>query len=197
VADDDIDWPWHAFLPGERPLMDGGVIDLGLDLHFTKGRTTMGDRDDGWLPADEKLTPERAARLCRAKNGELENMALRTADNPAILDNSMHMWKLTADLALLFAIVADHIEDLIDKGNLPVDLPLATQQRLENDPHANDHIIELRDDGWMIQHPLSERLDGTLFDCTVTWTEGDLGVYGRYVMVWDEEADEWVLGEKL
>lgn len=63
---------------------------------------------------DEKMTPERAVRLLRAKNGELEALVLRAANNPGLLDNAMHMWKLTADIALLFAIVADYIE-----GNLP------------------------------------------------------------------------------
>ncbi len=169
----------------------------------------MTDRDDGWLPADEKLTPERAVRLLRAKNAELEATVLHTATNPGLLDTVPHLWKLHADVALLFAILADHIEDLIDKGNLPVDLPLATQQRLDTDDanvheytesqrlHANEHIINLTPGKWIIQHPLSERLDGSLLDCSVEWSEEDLGVYGRFVLVWDDEADEWVLGDRL
>lgn len=48
------------------------------------------------------------------------------------------------------------------------------------------HLIEFRDDGWTIQHTLTERIDGTLFDCPLSnWTGGDPGVRGRFVL----EAD--------
>ena len=59
------------------------------------------------------------------------------------------------------------------------------------------HLIELRPDGWTIQHPLHERLEGSLFDCAATWDLDDIGMHGRFVLVWDEQADEWVLGDRL
>ena len=59
------------------------------------------------------------------------------------------------------------------------------------------HIIEIRDGGWLIQHPQQERLGGTLFDCGVTWNFEGTEVRGRFEMVWDEEADEWVLGKRV
>ena len=42
-----------------------------------------------------------------------------------------------------------------------------------------DHQIQFSDDGWIIAHPLYERLDGSLFDCTMRW-HGDPGVRGRF-----------------
>lgn len=42
------------------------------------------------------------------------------------------------------------------------------------------HQVELDDNGWTILHPLRERLDGSLFDCEVDWSSGDIGVRGRY-----------------
>jgi hypothetical protein len=57
------------------------------------------------------------------------------------------------------------------------------------------HYVKLSHDGWTIQHPISERLNGTLFNCDVTWTGGDVSVYGTFVMEWDDLQDDWVLGE--
>jgi hypothetical protein len=51
----------------------------------------------------EKLSPERAVRLLRAKNSELEHAVL----NNAIVNSK----DLMADVALLYALLADHIED--------------------------------------------------------------------------------------
>ena len=151
---------------------------------------------------NEKLTPERAVRLLRAKGAELESWVLHNVADEG------HVWQLTADIALIAQLLADHIE-----ATTPPVVPLATQQRLgttvmpitelrmadrRNTDHANEHIIDLSPGRWFIQHPLSERLDGSLLDCQVTWPADDTGVmYGRYVLVWDEEAEEWVLGEKL
>jgi hypothetical protein len=57
------------------------------------------------------------------------------------------------------------------------------------------HMIELRDDGWTIQHPVHERLDfNTLFDCDVRWISEDLGVRGRFYLEWDPEALDYRLG---
>jgi Family of unknown function (DUF6085) len=48
--------------------------------------------------------------------------------------------------------------------------------------HDDDHLIEISDDGWTIQHPLTERLGGSVFDCArARWTGGDPGVRGRFV----------------
>jgi hypothetical protein len=59
------------------------------------------------------------------------------------------------------------------------------------------HIIQFTDHGWTIAHPIRERIHlDTLFDCPVRWDE-DPGVRGRFVVEWDEEADDWVLGKRL
>jgi hypothetical protein len=55
---------------------------------------------------DEKLTPERAVRLLRAKAGEMEHWVLRNADN----DTPIQVWQLTADVALIAQLLADHME---------------------------------------------------------------------------------------
>jgi hypothetical protein len=54
--------------------------------------------------SDNALTPERAARLLRAKAHELE--ALVTANSYAM--TTVHM--LAADIALVASLLADHIE---------------------------------------------------------------------------------------
>jgi hypothetical protein len=76
----------------------------------------MADRDDGWLPAGEKLTPERAVRLLRAKGAEMESWVLHNAQPgdaqvwQITANNTAHVWQLTADIALIAQLVADHIE---------------------------------------------------------------------------------------
>lgn len=60
---------------------------------------------------------------------------------------------------------------------------------LENDSHFDDHLIEFRNDGWTVQHPVAERIDGSLFDCHyANWDAGDIGYRGRYVLTMDEEG---------
>jgi hypothetical protein len=55
---------------------------------------------------DEPLAPERAVRLLRAKGGELESWVLHNADGGSLAQ----VWGLTADLALVAQLLADHIE---------------------------------------------------------------------------------------
>lgn len=43
-----------------------------------------------------------------------------------------------------------------------------------------DHFIKFNADGWTIQHPIRERLEGTLFECYLTWDGGDVGLRGVY-----------------
>ena len=62
---------------------------------------------------DERLSPERAVRLLRAKNGELEH---------AVLNNAVINPKdLMADVALLYALLADHIERTAWAGDVEVE----------------------------------------------------------------------------
>ena len=63
--------------------------------------------------SDEKLTPERAVRLLRAKVGELEHRVLdrvgvagRADDDPRVNMASTSI----ADIALVAQLLADHIE---------------------------------------------------------------------------------------
>lgn len=42
------------------------------------------------------------------------------------------------------------------------------------------HQIEFDEAGWVIAHPLVERLTGSLFDCQMIWDQDDPGTYGRY-----------------
>lgn len=57
------------------------------------------------------------------------------------------------------------------------------------DPHANEHLIEFRNNGWTVQHPLKECIDGSLFDCPMAnWEGGDIGYRGRYVLYADEDG---------
>lgn len=50
-------------------------------------------------------------------------------------------------------------------------------------PYDEQHLIEFRDDGWTIQHTLTERIDGGLFSCPLSrWTGGDPGVRGLFCL---------------
>lgn len=63
------------------------------------------------------------------------------------------------------------------------------------DPLDELHLIEFRDDGWTIQHTLTERIAGTLFDCPLSnWTGGDPEVRGRFVLNDDHTIGEAVDG---
>lgn len=60
-----------------------------------------------------------------------------------------------------------------------------------------EHEIEFRNDGWTVQHPISERLDGSLFDCDfANWDAGDIGYRGRYTLYMDEDG-QLNIGDKL
>jgi hypothetical protein len=53
------------------------------------------------------------------------------------------------------------------------------------------HMIEFRDDGWTVAHPLHERLDlETLFDCRLPVVREDGGLRGRFWM----DADGTITG---
>src|SRR5688500_17961819 len=60
------------------------------------------------------------------------------------------------------------------------------------DPMSACHIIEFRDDGWTVMHPVQERVDGSLFDCGMRWYDEDPGVRGRYVLIGMTEFGEQV-----
>ncbi len=55
------------------------------------------------------------------------------------------------------------------------------------------HLIRFTNDGWTIQHPLRERIDGTLFDCEVRWTWGHEGFMGVWEIGYDEDGYEILL----
>ena len=66
---------------------------------------------------------------------------------------------------------------------------------MRGDKHFDHHLIEFRDDGWTVQHTLSERIDGSLFDCEFArWEGGDPGVRGRFVLLIDYE-EQLSIGE--
>jgi len=57
------------------------------------------------MSSDEKLTPERAVHLLRAKGAELENKVLR-----GLGPTDIEVRYLAADIALIAQLLADHIE---------------------------------------------------------------------------------------
>jgi hypothetical protein len=68
---------------------------------------------------------------------------------------------------------------------------------LLSDPHRNDHILQIDDTGWTLQHPVIERVTGDLFSCQISGNANLLGAAwdddgnaeGRY-RVWLEGDDE-------
>lgn len=75
-----------------------------------------------------------------------------------------------------------------------LDLVQVALQRLK-DTH---HIVEVTPGGdWTILHPLSESLDGSIFDCALhdlLFESGPAeGTFGRRCQVeWDSDRGEWV-----
>ena len=64
------------------------------------------------MTMDEKLSPERAVRLLRAKAAELEAIVLSHANPPDGFPQSVDF--LRADIALVAGLLADHIERTSD-----------------------------------------------------------------------------------
>jgi len=60
-----------------------------------------------------------------------------------------------------------------------------TLARLEELLAEEHHVIQFRDSGWTISHPLRERLDGTLFDCEAFWDHDDPGMRGEFWLLDD------------
>jgi hypothetical protein len=64
------------------------------------------------------------------------------------------------------------------------------------DPHRNDHILQIDETGWTLQHPLIERVTGNLFDCHLGQEQDQLRYLwgtqepGRYV-AWLTEGEIW------
>ena len=79
----------------------------------------------------ERLTPERSVRLLRAKAGELESMVPSYLDEIGMVhpnhfaQDIRKLYEMAgntlADIALIATLLADHIEDLISDGDLPID----------------------------------------------------------------------------
>ena len=112
----------------------------------------MGDRDDGWLPADEKLTPERAVRLLRAKGGELESWVLHNADR-RVIPAPDTLWRLTADIALIAQLLADHIEA---NQTVRITGPEASGTKYPNEWDQNQRRGPAP--GWGPDHPDSDEM---------------------------------------
>lgn len=74
---------------------------------------------------------------------------------------------------------------------------LALHQELETYHRDTGHIVDLREDGWTIQHPLSCRPN--LFDCIYNFAAARVlqigGIPGRYQVTVD--AGELIIGERL
>lgn len=56
-------------------------------------------------------------------------------------------------------------------------------------------MIQFSADGWIISHPLRERLEGSLFDCDMAWRGGDIGLRGRFRLLRNEQGELEVGGK--
>ena len=52
------------------------------------------------------------------------------------------------------------------------------------------HKIKFNDNGWTIEHPIIERLSGTLFTCPIKWERGDPSVRGTFWLDYDGTLEE-------
>jgi hypothetical protein len=108
---------------------------------------------------------------------------------------------MTSDrLSELMALVNEQAEDP-SLWRLAVDDSEAYLQAALRRLHAavehllddEGHQIEFGDDGWLIAHPLQERLDGSLFGCGMrVSTMNDPGLRGRFWL-----HDDGTLGERI
>jgi hypothetical protein len=65
------------------------------------------------------------------------------------------------------------------------------------DIHPDRHVIKLADAGWVIIHPLAERLKPeSLLACTANWDE-DTGLRGIFELAYEPEYENWSLGRRL
>ena len=72
----------------------------------------------------DKLTPVRALRLMRAKASELEQLVLADAEYGLNQHRAVdRVMQLTADVALLFSLLAD-FQERIDEEYVPIGDPL-------------------------------------------------------------------------
>jgi len=61
---------------------------------------------------------------------------------------------------------------------------------------GTDHYVRVTDSGWTLQHPITERLEGRLFDCTmqqlvhIAASSGDLPIGVSKVWL-DRKALQW------
>lgn len=55
------------------------------------------------------------------------------------------------------------------------------------------HVIQFTNNGWTIAHPLVERLELSLFDCTFNWKGEDPGYRGIFYLH-DEETIGGIYG---
>lgn len=72
--------------------------------------------------------------------------------------------------------------------------PLAITELLAAPP-VTEHLINYDDVGWTIQHPLHERLDGSLMGCEATEIADGLPEdgYGTYRATYEPDEDVWDL----
>jgi hypothetical protein len=77
------------------------------------------------------------------------------------------------------------------------ELTAAGWRRLDTDPR---HIIDFRDNGWTVKHPLSCR-EGNLFGCRVNQAAEELvgppAAYGRYECWVDSIDGRLIVGERV
>lgn len=69
----------------------------------------------------------------------------------------------------LLASCCQHLLNADDQFRGPSDRQ-ATIAKLLADLDEHRHAVAFDADGWMVQHPLSERLDGSLFECEVSFS---------------------------
>lgn len=94
-----------------------------------------------------------------------------------------------------------------NETDLPSEDVLELARAIVADPHHADHILELREDGWTLKHPIAERIGNDLFKCPLAaraylmreeWENDaneDLGLYK--VELEDVDGDPWLRMELL
>jgi hypothetical protein len=124
---------------------------------------------------------------------------------PEISDEAVRAYGYAYDSAFLRGTADDtadlaRVETDAIRGGLAAAYPiLAEQWRRKLDGGPDEHVIDLRDDGWTIRHPLSCRPN--LFDCEVNRAAGRMLTeqpddLGRFVC-WVDAEGVFTIGDPL
>lgn len=169
---------------GGNRAEDGGMTELNV----------LMDSGESWrLFAVPQAAAETAARLLehlKTADASWELAVTRAADQLREALTQLFGRRLLDAEAEALPQIAEKILDRAAPRGL-----FAIAQKILADPLRYEHVVEFREDGWTIQHPVEERLVGSLFSCEFNkeaqligdvWANDSAYEEGRFRLSWQE-----------